>query len=118
MMVEKKDGVDQMDAVQGMAAVGRGQPVEAVAVGDPLHEFAGGHEGGVDGHDQGEAGQGGHGDAEGDPVDQGGVMGDQVPFVGLKIDGGRQGQGGYQGGDHAHGQGQKDIGTCGSPASS
>ena len=56
----KKGRVDHVDAVEGMAAVGGDEPEKAVAVGHPLDEFAGGHKRGVDGHDQGETGQGRH----------------------------------------------------------
>ncbi len=111
----EEDGVGQVDAVEGLAPVGGDEPVEAVAVGHPFDEFAGGHKGGVHRHDQGEAGQGRHRDPEGQPVQEGGVMGDEVAFVQVKIDGRRQGQGGHDGGHHAHGAGQEDVGLADLP---
>ncbi len=76
-------------------------------MGHPFQQFAGGHEGGVHRHHQGEAGQGRHRETERHPVEHGGVIGDQIAFVGLEIDGGGQYQDGHQGGNNAHGQGQE-----------
>ncbi len=64
MMVEKKVALQEVDAVEGLALIGGDEPVEAVAVGHPLHQFAGGHKRGIHRHGQGEAGQGRHDDAE------------------------------------------------------
>ena len=111
----EEDGVGDMDAVEGLAPVGGDEPVEAVAVGHPLDEFAGGHKRGVHRHDQGEAGQGRHRHPEGQAVQDGGVMGDEVAFVQVKIDGRGQGQGGHDGGHQAHGAGQKDVGLADLP---
>ncbi len=114
-MMEKKDGAGQVNAVQGMAPVGDDDPLEAVAVGHPFQQFAGGDEGGVHRHHQGKAGQGRHRHPEGHPVEHGGVISDQVAFVGLEVNGGGQDQDGHQGSNDAHGQGQEEIGLANLP---
>ena len=79
----EENGAGYMDAVEGMAPVDGDEPMKTIAVGHPFQQFAGSHKRGIHCHGQGEAGQGRHGNAERNPVEQGGVMGDEVAFVEL-----------------------------------
>ena len=101
-----------MDPVEGLAPVGGDEPLEPVTLGHPLQEFARGHKGGVDRHAQGEKGHGGHQDAEMPAVQQGGIMGDQVQFMLVHIDGGRQGQGADERRYQPHRQRQEPVGLA------
>ena len=114
-MMEKKTAVAKMNAVQRLAAVGGNEPVKAVAVGHPLQQLAGGHKGGIHRHHQGETGQGCHRHPERHPIEHGGVMSDQISFVGLKINGADNTRMVTRGVTTPDGQGQEDVGLADLP---
>ena len=87
-----EDAVDDVDAVERGAPVGRHQPFEVVAVRDALEQLARGHVRGVHRHDQDDAAEEPDQDAERHVADQRRVVRDEVALVGVEVDRRRQRQ--------------------------
>ena len=56
MIAREENSVKKVNAVERLTAVGGDEPEKSIAMRCPLHQFAGGHKGGVNRHGQGEAG--------------------------------------------------------------